>query len=495
MGNVLDYTYGFNLGSANNGNVASIANNINTARSQSYTYDALNRVSTAQTVATSGTYAWGLSFGYDAWANLLTATVTQGSAYTLSVTATGNNQLSGYSYDAAGNMLNDGVNTYTYNAENQITTVAGVTYTYDGDGDRVEKSNGKLYWYGDGANALDETDLSGNLTDEYIFFGGKRIARRDSSSNVDYYFADHLGSAHVVTNASGTIQDDSDFYPYGGERSYTSSSGNTRKFTGKERDSESGLDNLTARFYASTMGRFMSADDSKYVVAADPQTWNLYGYVANNPVNAVDPTGHCQSCNMQALDENSGPADDDLASSEADHDTDINYTRGCIQTADDCKGEESGTNSGDGSGDQAATNAQQKAQQQTTSAAGVAFIEGWEGWNGTVDKKTGLTFAKDDGFGNGTIGWGHNCGKCDDFKGGITKEQGKTLLKSDLAGFEKSVNGLGASLSQQQFDGLVSFAFNDATTGARPSSGMRHPEQRSRKQISQHMAMHTLVGS
>ena len=120
VGNVLDYTYGFNLGSTNNGNVASIANNINTARSQTYTYDALNRVSTAQTVATSGTYAWGLSFGYDAWANLLTATVTQGSAYTLSVAATGNNQLSGYSYDAAGNMLNDGVNTYTYNAENQI---------------------------------------------------------------------------------------------------------------------------------------------------------------------------------------------------------------------------------------------------------------------------------------------------------------------------------------------------------------------------------------
>jgi GH24 family phage-related lysozyme (muramidase) len=105
--------------------------------------------------------------------------------------------------------------------------------------------------------------------------------------------------------------------------------------------------------------------------------------------------------------------------------------------------------------------AKRKAQQQiTTSAAGVAFIEGWEGWNGTVDKKTGLTYAKDDGFGNGTIGWGHNCGKCADFKDGITKEQGEALLKSDLAGFEKSVNGLGASLSQQQFDGLVSFAFN-----------------------------------
>jgi hypothetical protein len=63
-------------------------------------------------------------------------------------------------------------------------------------------------------------------------------------------------------------------------------------------------------------------------------------------------------------------------------------------------------------------------QQMTTSAAGVAFIKGWEGWNGTVDKKTGLTYTKDDGFGNGTIGWGHKCGACTDFAGGITKAQG-----------------------------------------------------------------------
>jgi GH24 family phage-related lysozyme (muramidase) len=81
-------------------------------------------------------------------------------------------------------------------------------------------------------------------------------------------------------------------------------------------------------------------------------------------------------------------------------------------------------------------------------------------------QKTGLTFAKDDGFGNGTIGWGHNCGKCDDFKNGITKERGETLLKDDLAQFEKSVNGLGASFSQQQFDGLVSFAFNVRNYGS-----------------------------
>ena len=159
-----------------------------------------------------------------------------------------NNRLTdtGFSYDASGNMLTDGTNTYTYDAEN-LLTAAGVTYTYDGDGDRVQKSSGKLYWYGAGSDALDETDGSGNLTDEYIFFGGKRIARRDSSSNVDYYFADHLGSARVITNSSGTILDDSDFTPFGVEMSHSSGSGNRYKFTGKERDSESGLDNFTAR--------------------------------------------------------------------------------------------------------------------------------------------------------------------------------------------------------------------------------------------------------
>lgn len=105
------------------------------------------------------------------------------------------------------------------------------------------------------------------------------------------------------------------------------------------------------------------------------------------------------------------------------------------------------------------------AQQQTTSAAGVAFIKGWEAWNGTVDKKTGLTYAKDDGFGNGTIGWGHNCGTCADFAGGITKGQGDALLTKDLGRFEGAVNGLGANLSQQEFDGLVSFAFNVRSFG------------------------------
>lgn len=69
--------------------------------------------------------------------------------------------------------------------------------------------------------------------------------------------------------------------------------------TGKERDTESGLDYFGARYYASNMGRFMSPDWSAnaqavpYAKLDDPQSLNLYGYVRNNPLSRTDPDGHC----------------------------------------------------------------------------------------------------------------------------------------------------------------------------------------------------------
>jgi hypothetical protein len=121
-------------------------------------------------------------------------------------------------------------------AENRLISTAGVTYSYDGRGlrfvlanpklkksRRVQKSSGTLYWYGAGSDVLDETDLTGSFSNssffEYMFFDGKRIARRDFQNNVDYYFADHLGTSRVVTNSSGSLLDDSDFYPFGLETS------------------------------------------------------------------------------------------------------------------------------------------------------------------------------------------------------------------------------------------------------------------------------------
>jgi RHS repeat-associated protein len=103
----------------------------------------------------------------------------------------------------------------------------------------------------------------------------------------------------VVANASGGIENESDYYPYGGEMVITQTLANQNyKFTGKERDSESNLDNFGARYYGSSLGRFMTPDWAArptavpYAVFGDPQSLNLYGYVRNDPVSAVDADGH-----------------------------------------------------------------------------------------------------------------------------------------------------------------------------------------------------------
>jgi RHS repeat-associated protein len=79
--------------------------------------------------------------------------------------------------------------------------------------------------------------------------------------------------------------------PYGGEIPINGDP-NTYKFTGKERDTESGLDNFGKRYDASNLGRFMTPDSFyKDAHVSDPQSWNEYVYARDNPLRYVDPTG------------------------------------------------------------------------------------------------------------------------------------------------------------------------------------------------------------
>jgi RHS repeat-associated protein len=316
-GNLLDLTFGFDYGSGDNGNVMGIANNRDTTRSQSFSYDALNRLlaANASTYATSPSHCWGEAYVYDnnatggAWGNL-TNINSAGSAYTgctqesLGVTATAQNQITNgttYAYDTAGNMVTNSGLTYVYDAENHLTSAAGVTYTYDGYGERLEKSSGKIYWRGADGSVLDETDLTGSTTNsnfkENVFFNGQLTERRDSSNDAFYFFADHLGTSRTIAEVpsgqtTATLCYDADFYPFGGERAYTTTCSPIYKFTGHERDSESNLDNLGARFASSVIGRFLSPDPYNYgAEPTAPQSWNMYSYVSNNPLAFVDPYG------------------------------------------------------------------------------------------------------------------------------------------------------------------------------------------------------------
>jgi YD repeat-containing protein len=208
------------------GNVYQIVNNRNVNRSQNFMYDSLNRI---QQAYTTGSY-WGETYspnqtnpgvrptlpGIDAWGNLTNRTGVTGknNLESLNCPANSNNQLiaCSLSYDAAGNVTNDGSNSYVYDAENRIVWTSsppGYRYLYDGNGQRVEKcaaasattacptsgSTGTLYWRGTGSDTLAETDLAGNQKEEYLYFNNHLISRRDvSSGRVAQAFLNRLNS-------------------------------------------------------------------------------------------------------------------------------------------------------------------------------------------------------------------------------------------------------------------------------------------------------------
>jgi RHS repeat-associated protein len=97
----------------------------------------------------------------------------------------------------------------------------------------------------------------------------------------------------------------------------------SHKFTGKERDSESNLDNFGARYDSLAMGRFMSPDpDNAGADPTNPQSWNMYAYVINNPLAFVDPDGRAcvQDTDGNFHDDNSGGQSCSEATSTAAND-------------------------------------------------------------------------------------------------------------------------------------------------------------------------------
>jgi RHS repeat-associated protein len=103
----------------------------------------------------------------------------------------------------------------------------------------------------------------------------------------------------------------------------TISDATEQHFTGKERDSESGLDYFGARYMSSSMGRFMSPDPSGlyYADPRNPQSLNLYTYGLNNPLSNIDPTGlTCQtnSSDGNTYDDGDGKGCDIVDQQDAD---------------------------------------------------------------------------------------------------------------------------------------------------------------------------------
>ena len=109
---------------------------------------------------------------------------------------------------------------------------------------------------------------------------------------VKYYHLDGVGNVRAISDAAGQVIERHDYLPFG-EESNPQPSGDARKFTGKERDSETGFDYFGARYYGSEMGRFTTVDPvyTWRENLEDPQRWNRYVHTRNNPLRYVDPDG------------------------------------------------------------------------------------------------------------------------------------------------------------------------------------------------------------
>jgi RHS repeat-associated protein len=107
---------------------------------------------------------------------------------------------------------------------------------------------------------------------------------------VYYYFQDQLGTTKTLTNSSGVVCYDADFTPFGIEMPYVATCPQNYKFTGLERDSETSLDHALYRKYDSTLGRWLTTDNHRGD-PLNPQSWNRYAYVLNNPCSFTDLLG------------------------------------------------------------------------------------------------------------------------------------------------------------------------------------------------------------
>ncbi len=318
------------LTAKNNGNIGRIKYTISGSLkySQTFQYDGVNRLSYGvehnNGVLNDPNRAWWQTFAYDAWGNrgINVASTSDNmdlinTALQLSEFSASTNRItrSGYGYDFAGNLSSEPGRSYSYDSENKMITanVSGTItkYAYDADGRRVKKDIGGVvtrFVYNVAGQLIAEYNESGgSLIKEYVYKGGELITTIEPGNVVKYSTADHLGSPRVWTNGSGSVIANGrhDYAPFGEELTagygvrgsignypaILQADGQRKQFGSQERDNETGLDFMQARYYSMAHGRF-TIPDSFGGKRTNPQTLNLYAYVLNNPLKWTDPTGH-----------------------------------------------------------------------------------------------------------------------------------------------------------------------------------------------------------
>ncbi len=282
-----------------------ITDQLNSSNSQTctYHYDDLGRLggssATPGVNCLNGTQSvWQQMFTYDLFGNITKS----GSSSFAANYNTSYNQVSnlGFQYDSDGNVKNDGSSTYTYSVYGRPASVNnGTVYNavYDAFSRLVEVqpssgSSKQIVYAPDGWKFA---YMNGQTVSSYqvpMAGGVQAVYTAATPAQWAYYrHADWLGSERMASKLNRTVQYDGAYAPFG--ESYAETGTTDRNFTGQTPDIATGLYDFTFRQYSPTEGRWLVPDPAGQAAVdiTNPQTWNRYAYVSNNPLNATDPQG------------------------------------------------------------------------------------------------------------------------------------------------------------------------------------------------------------
>ncbi len=268
-----------------------ITDPLNSANSQtcSYGYDDLVRISSAGCGAT-----WSQTFSFDPFGN-----ISKSGTGTFQPTYNTMNRyqtLPGFtpSYDANGNLLNDSFHQYTWDQNfGNVLSIDTVGLTYDALGRMVEQNRSGSYTQIVYSPTGEKLALMNGQTLQKAFVALPTGATAVyTASGLAYYrHADWLGSSRLATTPTRTKYYDVAYAPYG--ENYSGSGTTDLSFTGQNQDTVTGLHDFMFREYHPASGRWISPDPAGLAAAemTNPQSWNRYAYVSNEPSNVVDPFG------------------------------------------------------------------------------------------------------------------------------------------------------------------------------------------------------------
>ena len=291
VGHLMSDSYAFDLV----GNVSAWTDLLDAAENQAFTYDDLDRLQDANG-------PWGSwVFSHDLVGNR--ALLNQGATliqydYDDSLggnqLATANPPFRAYTYDAAGNVLDDGRRTFSYNEAGRMASATNGTtvahYRYNARGERVSKTVDGVtsyFRYSVDGQLLGEYDSNGAPIREYSYLDGQPLALLSSGAGgVAFYHNDHLGTPRILTDENAAIVWEATRLPFGETWITTQRVVNPVRFPGQYFDEETGLHYNYFRDYDPRTGRYVQSDPIGLGGGL-----NTYAYVGGNPIRKIDPLG------------------------------------------------------------------------------------------------------------------------------------------------------------------------------------------------------------